>query len=96
MDIGLWRSYYGYGKPKITKLYDDKGYLLMRIEYFDNGQVQYYQNVKSPMFGNKERNISMDRHGEVVKIYVEDSVLVLQKGQETEKIGENIFLEKHH
>lgn len=91
MDIGLWRAYYGYNKPRIDKLYDDYGYLLMRIEYFDNGKVKDYENVKCPLFDNKERSYSMSRTGEVISLYVEDSVLILKHGSQAERVGRNIF-----
>ena len=94
MDVGLWRSYYGYGKPKIDKYYDKDGYMLMRIEYFDNGHVKNYQNVKCAQFGNKERSYNFDRKGDVLRVYVEDSVLLLKRGEETERIGENVFATK--
>jgi hypothetical protein len=94
LDVGLWRSYYGYDKPKIDKYYDENGYMLMRIEYFDNGHVMNYQNVKHPMFGDKERSYSFTRKGDVLKVYVEDSVLLLTHGQETERIGKNVFATK--
>jgi hypothetical protein len=93
-DIGLWRTYYTKDKPKIAKFYDDNGYMLMRIEYFDNGHVKNYQNVKSPLFDDKERHISMDQHGGIISIYVEDSVLMLKQGEKTEKIGRNVFMGK--
>lgn len=93
-DIGMWRSYYGYNKPKIDKFYDDYGYMLMRIEYFDNGQVKNYQNVKSPLFDDKERSFAYDRHGDVLNVYVEDSMLMLKNGPTTERIGKNVFAKK--
>lgn len=96
MDIGLWRSYYGYGKPKITKLYDDYGYMLLRIEYYDNGHIKNYQNVKAPMFGNKERNYTNDQHGETISMYVEDSVFVVKQGEQAERVGKNVFQEGGH
>jgi len=91
MDVGLWQSYYGYGKHKITKLYDDYGYMLMRIEYFDNGKVKNYQNVKAPMFDNKERSYDMDEHGAAISVYVEDSVLMVKQGEKAERVGKNVF-----
>lgn len=91
MDIGLWRSYYGYSKPKITKLYDDYGYMLMRIEYYDNGHVKNYQNVRAPMFNDTERHYDMDQHGDTLSVYVEDSVLVLKRGEKAERVGKNVF-----
>ena len=92
-DIGLWRSYYGYDKPKVDKLYDDYGYLLMRAEYFDNGHIKEYQNIKHPLFDNKERSISLSSHGDIISIYVEDSILMLRQGDKTERIGKNVFAE---
>ena len=91
IDVGLWRSYFGYGKPKITKLYDNYGYMLMRMEYYDNGHVKNYQNVKAPMFDNKERQYSNDMHGQSLTIYVEDSVLVVKQGEKAERVGQNVF-----
>ncbi|MDB5282250.1 MAG: hypothetical protein JWO06_1325 [Bacteroidota bacterium] len=93
-DIGLWRSYYGYDKPKVDKLYDENGYMLMRAEYFDNGHIKEYQNIKHPLFDNKERSISLSSHGDIISIYVEDSVLMLKQGDKTERIGKNVFAEK--
>jgi hypothetical protein len=52
----MWTTYYRKDYPKMMKFYDEKGYLLMRKEYFDNGKVKNYQNVKSPQvwrFGKK-------------------------------------------
>jgi antitoxin component YwqK of YwqJK toxin-antitoxin module len=92
IDVGLWHSYYGKDRPKVVKLYDDLGYALMRVEYYDNGHIKNYQNVKAPMFGNKERTYTNDQHGEMISIYVEDSVLVLKQGQTTERVGKNIFV----
>lgn len=94
IDVGLWRSYYGYGKPNTEKYYDDYGYMLMRVEYFDNGRVKNYQNVKCPLFDNKERSYSFDRHGDTLTMYMEDSVLMLKKGELTDRIGENLFVKK--
>ena len=93
MDIGLWQSYYGYGKHKITKLYDDYGYMLMRIEYYDNGRIKNYQNVKAPMFDDKERSYDMDEHGAPISVYVEDSVLIVKQGEKAERVGKNVFQE---
>ncbi len=73
-DIGLWQSFYGYDKVKIEKLYDDKGYLLERREYFDNGRIKNFQNIHAPQYNDKERIVSYDRRGNLVSIYVEDSV----------------------
>jgi hypothetical protein len=53
--------------------------------------MQYFQNIKHPLFGDKERNISFDRQEEPINIYVEDSILILKNGDKTEKIGKNIF-----
>jgi hypothetical protein len=93
MDVGLWQSYFGFGKHKITKLYDDYGYMLMRIEYYDNGRIKNYQNVRAPMFDNKERNYSLDQHGGTISLYVEDSVLIVKQGETTERVGKNVFQE---
>jgi len=90
-DVGLWTSYYGYDKKKVQKYYDDFGYMIARIDYFDNGKMQYFQNIKHPLFGDKERNISFDRQEEPINIYVEDSILILKNGDKTEIIGKNIF-----
>ena len=92
VDVGLWQSYYGYGKHKITKLYDDYGYMLMRIEYYDNGKIKNYQNVKAPMFDNKERSYDMDAQGAPITVYVEDSVLMVKQGEKAERVGKNIFV----
>jgi len=81
IDIGIWHSYYGYNKPKITKLYDNHGYMLMRTEYYDNGRVKNYQNIHAPIFGNKARHYEMGEHGETISIYVEDSVFMDKQGE---------------
>jgi antitoxin component YwqK of YwqJK toxin-antitoxin module len=91
VDVGLWQSYYGYGKHKITKLYDDYGYMLMRIEYYDNGKIKNYQNVKAPMFDNKERSFDMDEKGGAISVYVEDSVLMVKQGETAHRVGKNVF-----
>ena len=92
-DVGMWHSYYGPNHPKITKLYDDYGYLLMRIEYFDNGRIKNYQNVKAPMFDDKEASYSNDEHGQNISIYVEDSVLMVKQGETAQRVGKNVFAE---
>ncbi len=93
-ETGWWRSYYGYNKPKIEKLYDAHGFMLMRREYFDNGKIMNYQNINCPQFGNRERKISFTRKGEVESIYVEDSLLQMSPDELTEKVGENMFMRK--
>jgi len=93
IDVGMWHSYYGKDRPKIAKLYDNSGYMLMRIEYYDNGRIKNYQNVKAPMFDDKEREYSMDQHGEAISIYVEDSVLMVKQGETAERVGKNVFQE---
>ncbi len=45
-DLGLWQSFYGYDKVKIEKLYNDKGYLIERKEYYSNGQLKNYQKIR--------------------------------------------------
>lgn len=94
LETGWWKSYYGYDKPKVEKFYDEHGYMLMRREYFDNGQLRNYQNIKCPQFGDRERKIEFDRKGNLKLAYVEDSLL--NKGDVlSEKVGKNLFMVKH-
>ncbi len=90
-ETGLWRSYYGYDKPKIDKLYSENGFMLMRAEYYDNGHIKNYENIKHPLFDDKERKIEMGPHGDVISMYIEDSVLMLKQGGKAERIGKNVF-----
>lgn len=94
LETGLWKSYYGYSKPKVEKLYDENGFMLMRLEYFENGRVKDYQNINCPQFGNRERRITFDSHGVVQTAYIEDSLLQLGPGELAEKVGENMFMRK--
>jgi hypothetical protein len=95
LETGWWKAYYGYNKPKIEKLYDDYGYMLMRREYYDNGRLKNYQNIKCPQFGDRERKIQFNRKGQVDLAYVEDSLLQLSADEMTEKVGKNMFMRKH-
>jgi antitoxin component YwqK of YwqJK toxin-antitoxin module len=92
-DIGRWRSYYGYDKVKIEKVYDEYGFMLSRSEYYDNGIMKSYQQVKNPSLGNKQRRLNWNRKGELDYIYVEDSILKRFSCDETEKVGEDMFME---
>lgn len=93
LETGWWKSYYGYDKPKVEKFYDEHGFMLMRREYYDNGQLKNYQNIKCPQFGDRERKIEFDRKGKLQIAYVEDSLL--NKGDVlSEKIGKNMFMVK--
>ena len=94
LETGWWHSYYGYDKPKVDKYYDENGYMLMRREYFDNGQLKNYQNIKAPQFGDRERKLQFDRHGKLESAYVEDSLLKQSPEQLTEKVGKNMFMLK--
>lgn len=71
IETGMWTTYYRKDYPKMMKYYDEKGYLLMRKEYFDNGKVKNYQNVKCPQFGNLERRVQFNYKGEVEYIDAE-------------------------
>jgi hypothetical protein len=71
IETGMWTTYYRKDYPKMMKFYDEKGYLLMRKEYFDNGKVKNYQNVKSPKFGDLERRVQFNYKGEVEYIDAE-------------------------
>ncbi|MBK9557761.1 MAG: hypothetical protein IPO47_18445 [Bacteroidetes bacterium] len=71
IETGMWTTYYRKDYPKMMKFYDEKGYLLMRKEYFDNGKVKNYQNVKSPQFGDLERRVQFNYKGEVEYIDAE-------------------------
>lgn len=93
LETGWWKSYYGYDKPKVEKFYDEHGFMLMRREYYDNGQLKNYQNIKCPQFGDRERKIEFDRKGKLQLAYVEDSLL--NKGDIlSEKVGKNMFMVK--
>ncbi|MBK8657663.1 MAG: hypothetical protein IPN22_01980 [Bacteroidetes bacterium] len=92
-DIGKWTSYYGYGKKKIEKVYDPYGFMLSRIEYYDNGQLKSLQQVKHPDYGSRMRRMQWNRKGELDYIYVEDSILKRFSTDETEKVGEDLFME---
>jgi antitoxin component YwqK of YwqJK toxin-antitoxin module len=89
-DIGFWRSYYTRNKPNIEKLYDDKGYMLMRIEYYDNGKVKNYQNVKSPVFGDQERHYDFSRE-DTNSIYFQEGHVILNEGNETKVLSSKIL-----
>ncbi len=65
METGMWSSYYRKNFPKIVKYYNNEGYMLMRKEYFDDGKVKNYQNIKCPEFGNLERRIQFTNKGEI-------------------------------
>jgi antitoxin component YwqK of YwqJK toxin-antitoxin module len=90
IDVGFWRSYYTRNKPKIEKLYDDYGYMLMRIEYYDNGRVKNYQNVKSPIFGDQERHYNLGTHDSTT-IFYRDGRVMLEQGNETKVLSTKIF-----
>ncbi len=60
-----WKSYYGKDRVKIEKYYDEKGFMLMRMEFYDNGKVKNYQNIKCPQYGNRERRIEFKYSGEI-------------------------------
>lgn len=94
LDTGIWQSYYGYNKPRITKWYDEYGFLLQRIEYFDNGKMKSYQNIKHPAFGNKKRKMLWSGNGKRLDfIYVEDSILQRSSGDKTTKVGEDLYMD---
>lgn len=92
LETGLWKSYYGYDKPKIEKLYDDYGFMLMRREYFDNGKINNYQNVKCVQYGNQERRISFTPKGAVLSIVAEDAVKALSAEELTQRVKQNGFM----
>lgn len=94
LETGTWKSYYGYDKPKVEKLYDDNGFMLMRLEYFENGRIRDYQNISTPLFGDRERRITFNKKGDVQTAYIEDSLLQLSPTELTEKIGKNMFMRK--
>ena len=74
LESGFWTSYFSRDKPKIVKYYDDKGYMLMRKEYFSNGRIKNYQNVKCPEFGDRQRRIEFKGTGELEYIDAEREV----------------------
>ena len=74
LESGFWRSYYTKDKLSIVKFYDDKGYMLMRKEYYDNGKIKNYQNVNCPEFGDRERRIQFKYNGELDYIDAEREV----------------------
>lgn len=65
LETGYWRSYFGKDRVKIEKYYDTKGLMLMRKEYYDNGKVKNYQNIKCAEYGNRERRIEFKYNGQV-------------------------------
>ena len=65
METGMWNSYYSKDHLKISKYYDTKGYMLMRKEYYDNGKIKNYQNIKCPEFGDRERRIQFKYNGDI-------------------------------
>ena len=92
LETGLWKSYYGYDKPKIQKLYDDNGFMLMRLEYYDNGRVNNYQNIKCAQYGDQERRITFTPKGAVLSIVAEDAAKALSAEDLSDKIKQNGFL----
>lgn len=92
LEVGLWKSYYGYDKPKIEKLYDDYGFMLMRREYFDNGRINNYQNVKCAQYGNQERRISFTPKGAVLSIVAEEDVKALSAEELSQRVKQNGFM----
>jgi hypothetical protein len=92
LEVGLWKSYYGYDKPKIEKLYDDYGFMLMRREYFDNGRINNYQNVKCAQYGNQERRISFTPKGAVLSIVAEDALKALSAEELSQRVKQNGFM----
>lgn len=92
LEVGLWKSYYGYDKPKIEKMYDDYGFMLMRREYFDNGRINNYQNVKCAQYGNQERRISFTPKGAVLSIVAEDAVKALSAEELSQRVKQNGFM----
>lgn len=65
LETGLWKLYYRKDFYNIVKYYDNDGFMLMRKEYYDNGKIKNYQNVKCPQFGNVERRIQFKYSGEI-------------------------------
>ncbi len=65
LETGFWKSYYRKDFYSIVKYYDNNGFMLMRKEYFDNGKIKNYQNIKCPEFGNVERRIQFKYSGEI-------------------------------
>jgi hypothetical protein len=92
LEVGLWKSYYGYSKPKIDKLYDDNGFMLMRVEYYDNGRVNNYQNIKCAQYGDQERRVTFTPKGAVLSIVAEDAAKVFSSEELSEKIKQNGFM----
>ncbi|MBK7147879.1 MAG: hypothetical protein IPH78_03435 [Bacteroidetes bacterium] len=78
---------------KIEKVGDPYGFMLSRIEYYDNGQLKSLQQVKHPDYGSRMRRMQWNRKGELYYIYVEDSILKRFSTDETEKVGEDLFIE---
>lgn len=73
-ETGFWTSYYTKDKPRIKMYYDKIGFMLMRKEYYDNGQIKNYQNIKCPQFGNRERRIEFTYDGKVDYIDAEREI----------------------
>lgn len=74
LDVGLWRSYYGYNKPMVDIYYDNYGYILMRTVYFDNGRVKNYCNIKCPLFDDKAKSYTLNRHGDTLYVSDKDTI----------------------
>ena len=74
LETGTWTSFYTVDKPRIVKVYDTKGNLLMRAEYFDNGRIKNYQNIACPEYGNIARRIQFKYSGEIDYIDAEREI----------------------
>ncbi|MBC8047421.1 MAG: hypothetical protein H7Y00_11540 [Fimbriimonadaceae bacterium] len=90
-EYGIWKSYYGYNKLKIVKHYDEDGFMLMRKEYYNDGSLKNYQNIKCEQYGNLERRIHFNKSGEMEYIDVEDSLKRATANKIIDKIENNSF-----
>lgn len=56
-ETGIWSNYFAQNKPRIIKEYSQNGFMLMRTEYYNNGRVKNYQNIKCPEYGDIPRRV---------------------------------------
>ena len=81
-------------KIKIAKFYSSDGYMLMRKEYYDNGKVKNYQNVKCPEFGNRERRIQFKYDGVIDYLDAEREIGKLPSAQINKLLQEDKLLQQ--
>jgi len=94
LETGFWNSYYRKDFYSIVKYYDNNGYMLMRKEYFDNGKIKNYQNVKCPQFGNVARRIQFKYSGEIDYLDAEREIGKLNPADVNKMLQDNGLLVK--